>query len=173
MPLLRKAALVLTPLIILGSLSPLAAAEETAQSTITGWFEQSDCKLSFDRVVDLSLSAQGFAPIDLKAAMDELVEDGSVRRDVDENFVLVTGERCAGTEVAEPEILAGTAEAVLVAIMELNGCEMVPRAIFEAALAQGLTRADIDEAGEGLFDQGALAPGENGLKLVTGSVCGK
>ena len=157
-------------------LTPLSAAlaeeQVTAQDTLIGWLEESDCSLSFDDVVERSLSVEGFAPIDMKDAMDELTRDGSVRRDVNQAFVLVTGARCTGTEVAAPDIIDGSPEEVLVTVLEQNGCEMSQRALFEAALAQGLTRGDIDSAGEGLFSQGALAVGESGLKLTIGTVCG-
>ena len=76
----------------------------TAADTIISWLEQNDCSLPFDDVVDRSLSVEGYAPIDIKAAMDDLTGDGSVRRDVNGDFVLVTGERRTGTEVAMPEI---------------------------------------------------------------------
>ena len=111
----------------------------------------------------------------MKDAMDSMIAEGTLRRDVNGNLVLVSGDRCEGTAVAEPEILSGTPEEILVAIFEENGCDISPRTLIETAMAQGLTRADIDEAGEGLDDRKffptkrSASGNRTGLRLTAGS----
>ena len=169
---MSRNAKVLTTLVVLVFAGAIAAAPDTAEDVLVGWLEDNDCSLTFDDYIDRSLSVEGFAPIDMKNAMDSMIEEGGLRRDVDGNLVLVSGNLCEGTAVAEPEILTGTPEQILVTIFEENGCDISPRTLIETAMAQGLTRADIDEAGEGLDDQGAFVNSEVGLQLVIGPVCG-
>lgn len=168
---MSRNAKVLTTLVVLVFAGAIAAAPDTAEDMLVGWLEDIDCSLTFDDYIDRSLSVEGFSPIDMKNAMDSMIEEGGLRRDVDGNLVLVSGNLCEGTAVAEPEILTGTPEQILVTIFEENGCDISPRTLIETAMAQGLTRADIDEAGEGLDDQGAFVNSEVGLQLVIGPVC--
>ena len=169
---MSRNAKILTTLIVLVFAGAIAAAPDTAEDVLVGWLEENDCSLAFDDYIDRSLSVEGFAPIDMKDAMDSMIAEGTLRRDVNGNLVLVSGDRCEGTAVVEPEILSGTPEEIIVAIFEENGCDISPRTLIQTAMAQGLTRADIDEAGEGLDDQGAFVNSETGLRLVIGPVCG-
>ena len=169
---MSRNAKILTTLIVLVFAGAIAAAPDTAEDVLVGWLEDNDCSLTFDDYVERSLSVEGFAPIDMKEAMDTMIAERRLRRDVDGNLVLVSGDRCEGTAVAEPEILTGTPEDILMAIFEENGCDISPRTLIETAMAQGLTRADIDAAGEGLDDQGAFVNSGAGLRLVIGPVCG-
>lgn len=148
------------------------ANPQTAEQVLYGWFESAECTLTFDEFVDQSLVADGFSPRDMKENLDALIDDRIVRRDARGDFVLTDGELCAGTPVEEPEIDPDTAEALLISLFEENGCEMEQRALFEAALEQGLSREEIDRAGEGLYGQGAFVEGDNGFRLVTGELCG-
>lgn len=147
------------------------ANPQTADQVLYGWFEAAECTLTFDQFVEKSLAADGFSPRDMKQSIDALIKDRIVRRDVSGDFVLTDGELCAGSPVQEPEIEPDTAEAALILLLEENGCEMRQRALFEAALEQGLTREEIDQAGEGLYSQGVLVAGESGLRLAAGALC--
>ncbi|RZO31648.1 MAG: hypothetical protein EVA88_01940 [Rhodospirillaceae bacterium] len=171
---------VLPPLVTLAAIaaaltsaSSLTVAQDRAEDILVGWFELSDCHLTFREVVDRSLSVEGLAPIDMKDSLDRLIRAHGVRRDVNGDFVLVTGDLCAGTVVAQPEISPNSSEATLVDIMGQNGCEMSQRAIVEAALARGLEFSAIDRAADALDSQGAFVASENGLTLVIGDTCGR
>ena len=124
---MSRNAKILTTLVVLVFAGAIAAAPDTAEDVLVGWLEENECSLTFNDYIDRSLSVEGFAPIDMKDAMDSMIDEGRLRRDVDGNLVLVSGDRCEGTAVAEPEILTGTPEEILVAIFEENGCDISPR----------------------------------------------
>ena len=67
---MSRNAKVLTTLVVLVFAGAIAAAPDTAEDVLVGWLEDNDCSLTFDDYIDRSLSVDGFAPIDMKNAMD-------------------------------------------------------------------------------------------------------